>query len=318
MTRIWNSACGSIRLRVLGQLLLGCVLVGLWCTRGGAQGFGPDPFQPYNSDYSQYVWPVAPTNDYGYNSQALRGLRGANQFQSYMNSIQGQGGTAARAGGERALPTTGPTGSTTAISAGSTSPTRKRTSGSTSTGRSPRTFISSTSRRTDPAEAGAALREYNRARSESDRALSSSRANAGPVGRSMGSEVRTSDAEEKGSSRERDLSGRSTAALDPLGRGLGAANRTGTAPRAIGPAPIATEEPHFRLATWVGHRARPTFSIAHFARNGIDRASAHAAAHLDPSLPGPLLPPDRSSGRTASPRSQLWILALEPQKVNLP
>jgi hypothetical protein len=67
-----------------------------------AQGFGPDPFQPYNSQYTPFVYPVAPGPfDYGYNmgpNAERGGIRGANQFENYLNSLRGLGGSG-RAGG---------------------------------------------------------------------------------------------------------------------------------------------------------------------------------------------------------------------------
>ena len=88
MTPCRYSTSSLIRLGFPGLLTLGAVVVLCWTATSGAQGFGPDPFQPYNSDYAPYVYPVAPSNNYGYNGQAVRGLRGANQFQSYMDSLQ--------------------------------------------------------------------------------------------------------------------------------------------------------------------------------------------------------------------------------------
>ena len=59
---------------------------------------GPDPFQPYNSQYAPFVTPVAPGPfDYGYYGGPGRGIRGANQFESYLNSLQT---SAAGAGGQ--------------------------------------------------------------------------------------------------------------------------------------------------------------------------------------------------------------------------
>ncbi len=67
-----------------------------------AQGFGPDPFQPYNSQFAPFVYPVAPGPfDYGYNmgpNADRGGIRGANQFENYLNSLRGLGGTS-RSGG---------------------------------------------------------------------------------------------------------------------------------------------------------------------------------------------------------------------------
>jgi hypothetical protein len=53
-------------------------------------GFGPDPFRPYNSQYDPFVYPVVPgPMDYGYNRGGVNGIRGANQFQNYLNSLEG-------------------------------------------------------------------------------------------------------------------------------------------------------------------------------------------------------------------------------------
>jgi hypothetical protein len=66
-----------------------------------AQGFGPDPYRPYNSQYDSFVYPVAPGPlDYGQNQSPLRsGVRGANQFENYMNSLMGPGAGRAPSGG---------------------------------------------------------------------------------------------------------------------------------------------------------------------------------------------------------------------------
>jgi hypothetical protein len=66
------------------------LLLVLACTSiSRAQGFGPDPFRPYNSQYDPFVFPVAPGPlDVGGNPFLGRnGLRGANQFQNYLNEL---------------------------------------------------------------------------------------------------------------------------------------------------------------------------------------------------------------------------------------
>ena len=65
------------------------------------QGFGPDPFRPYNSQYDPFVYPIAPGPlDYGPNYRPQGGIRGANQFESFLNSLQGgQGGARGTLGG---------------------------------------------------------------------------------------------------------------------------------------------------------------------------------------------------------------------------
>ena len=53
-----------------------------------AQGFGPDPYKPFNSQYEQYVYPIVPET-----GGAVRGgrnmSRGENQFQEYLKELQG-------------------------------------------------------------------------------------------------------------------------------------------------------------------------------------------------------------------------------------
>jgi hypothetical protein len=69
-----------------------------------AQGFGPDPFKPYNSRFDPFVYPVAPGpldygNNQGYTGSDRRGLRGANQFENYLNSLRNGTGNARTGGG---------------------------------------------------------------------------------------------------------------------------------------------------------------------------------------------------------------------------
>jgi hypothetical protein len=55
---------------------------------------GADPFRPYNAQYDAFVFPVAPGPlDAGFNSglRTQQGVRGANQFENYLNSLQGTG-----------------------------------------------------------------------------------------------------------------------------------------------------------------------------------------------------------------------------------
>jgi hypothetical protein len=53
-----------------------------------AQGFGPDPFRPFNSMYDQYVYPIRPET--GGSALPPRGLgRNDNQFQQYLLGLEG-------------------------------------------------------------------------------------------------------------------------------------------------------------------------------------------------------------------------------------
>jgi hypothetical protein len=97
MIRSWNSSSGSNESTVLIHTALPLLLGVLFTTPVHAQGFGPDPFQPYNSQYAPFITPIAPGPlDYGFGPG--RGIRGANQFEAYLNSLQ-TSAAGARAGG---------------------------------------------------------------------------------------------------------------------------------------------------------------------------------------------------------------------------
>jgi len=55
-----------------------------------AQGFGPDPFRPYNSQYEAYTYPTGPGQSAGLNTRS-GGMGNANQFQNYLNELTGAG-----------------------------------------------------------------------------------------------------------------------------------------------------------------------------------------------------------------------------------
>lgn len=58
-----------------------------------AQGYGPDPFRPYNSQYDPYVYGVAPGALDGVGNPSINraGVRNANQFRSVVNELNGIG-----------------------------------------------------------------------------------------------------------------------------------------------------------------------------------------------------------------------------------
>jgi hypothetical protein len=65
-----------------------------------AQGFGPDPFQPYNSQFEPFTYPTAPSSPGMGQSAGMNvrsGVRGANDWEAYQNQLAGAG----RAGAER-------------------------------------------------------------------------------------------------------------------------------------------------------------------------------------------------------------------------
>ncbi|WP_165250810.1 hypothetical protein [Paludisphaera soli] len=58
-----------------------------------AQGFGPDPFRPYNSQYDPYVFGVAPgaLDPVGNPTLNRAGVRNANQFQNFLEGAADRG-----------------------------------------------------------------------------------------------------------------------------------------------------------------------------------------------------------------------------------
>ena len=58
-----------------------------------------DPFRPFNSQYDAYRYPIGPATPEGGQSapMALSGVRGANQYQNYLNELQGAGARGRRA-----------------------------------------------------------------------------------------------------------------------------------------------------------------------------------------------------------------------------
>ncbi len=82
--------------RWLGSTLLaaGLVLMPTLSAPARAQpGFGPDPFWPYNSQYTPYVAPMGPADPQAGGRPMIipprTGLRGANRFEEYLEELQG-------------------------------------------------------------------------------------------------------------------------------------------------------------------------------------------------------------------------------------
>jgi len=97
-----SPSCGfpGLRFAVFALLIpLVCLEAAPACL--AQSGFGPDPFRPYNSQYDPFIYPVAPgPMDFGYNRGGVNGIRGANQFEAYLNSLQDANlGTGAGASG---------------------------------------------------------------------------------------------------------------------------------------------------------------------------------------------------------------------------
>jgi hypothetical protein len=83
----------SSRKRRLRSLLIGLGILAapVGASTGWAQSI--DPFRPFNSQYDAYRYPIGPATPEGGQSapMSLSGVRGANQFQNYLNEIQGAG-----------------------------------------------------------------------------------------------------------------------------------------------------------------------------------------------------------------------------------
>jgi hypothetical protein len=59
-----------------------------------AQGYGADPFRPYNSQYDAYTYPMGPASPAGGGRSSFlprMGNMGANQFQGYLDELSGAG-----------------------------------------------------------------------------------------------------------------------------------------------------------------------------------------------------------------------------------
>ena len=88
----------SHRVRWLGSSALAAAIVLLpaaTATVRAQPGFGPDPFWPYNNQYAPYTTPMGPAGPdggLGGTMNARDGLRNSNQFQNYLDSLQGSPG----------------------------------------------------------------------------------------------------------------------------------------------------------------------------------------------------------------------------------
>jgi hypothetical protein len=98
MVRSLNSSNGPSGIAVSTWWLLAALLSLGLADVSYAQGFGADPFRPYNSQYDPFVYPIVPgATDFGQNQSPYAGIRQSNRFEEYMNTIQ-SGGMGARSG----------------------------------------------------------------------------------------------------------------------------------------------------------------------------------------------------------------------------
>jgi hypothetical protein len=137
-----------------------------------AQGFGPDPFRPFNSQYDAYVYPIAPGALDGIGNPSINraGVRGANQFESYMNGL-GTGNVGTRFDQlyrEQASEFRRPF-----------SPAREADAKFEEQQAKVNQLYFDYIRAKDPQERAAALKRYNAARSQASRELSSASRSAG-------------------------------------------------------------------------------------------------------------------------------------------
>ncbi len=190
-------------------------------------GFGPDPFWPYNQQYTPYTSPIGPAGPEGGQGGDARlpqaGFRGANQFEDYLGGMQGGGrNTSDRAtiGQPYYRSSVSPDYDTSGR--GSTRQYRPNSSEANATFDNAQRLASEKyfayfSER-DPVRRKELLREYRDARYQASRALNS--------------RVRTPSATAGTSSRTR-TGTRGTARTDASGARTGTAGRSGR----VGPAP---------------------------------------------------------------------------------
>ena len=90
----------SSRKHWLRTLLAGMGIIAASVGASTASAQSIDPFRPYNSQYDAYRYPIGPATPEGGQSvpMALSGVRGANQYQNYLDQLQGR-----RARGNRTL-----------------------------------------------------------------------------------------------------------------------------------------------------------------------------------------------------------------------
>jgi hypothetical protein len=165
--------------RVGRKILVLCVLAAAGAAQSArAQGFGADPFRPYNNQYDAFTLPLGSSAQEAAQSAAMMrsGLRGANQFENYLAEIQGLGRSGAEKYGQ-GLPyfrsAIDPT-----FAAGRNRDYRPNRTAN-------RSFEETQQRLTakylayfeerDPKKRGRLLREYQQYRRESNRALSGRR-----------------------------------------------------------------------------------------------------------------------------------------------
>lgn len=78
----------------LRSLLIGLAVLAVPTGASGvrAQGLGPDPFRPYNRQYDPYTVPMSPADAVPgqfVGGLPRSGIRGANQYQNYLEELQG-------------------------------------------------------------------------------------------------------------------------------------------------------------------------------------------------------------------------------------
>jgi hypothetical protein len=240
---IWsqNSSSGSRGFGLSRNITLPFLLVLVFATAGWAQGFGPDPFQPYNSRFNPFVYPVAPGPlDYGWNTgrntEPVAGIRGANQFENYMNSLQGIGG-GARQGAGAGTPYYRANRAYDREYNRVYQPNKEADAQFESNQEMVTDLYFKYLREKDPKKRAELFRDYNRARSRADRELASPRgANPRPVTRTPRREGSTTKPAEATGSQNRDLLSAPPALRSETTRSRSGSARSG-ADSAIGPAP---------------------------------------------------------------------------------
>jgi hypothetical protein len=206
MIRTWNSLSGSTESTLLIRMALPLLLGVLSTTGVRAQGFGPDPFQPYNAQYAPFVTPVAPGPlDYGYGPG--RGIRGANQFEAYLNSLQTSAAGARAGGAGVGVPHFEANRAYDRDFGRIYQPNKEADQRFDSNQANVNQLYFEYLREKDPKKRAEIFRRYNRARSRADRDLASPRGIAGaqPGSQATRREGRSTDTEAGAGVRSRDL-----------------------------------------------------------------------------------------------------------------
>jgi hypothetical protein len=291
MIRSRNSSSGSSKSTVLRNTVLPLLLGVLLATAARGQGFGPDPFQPYNSQYAPYITPVAPgPMDYGYNNGLARGIRGANQFENYLNSLQTSAAGARAGNAGVGVPHFQANRAYDREFDRLYQPNKRADQRFEANQASVNQLYFEYLREKDPKKRAEIFRNYNRARSRADRELASPR---GVLGAQPGTrsttrrEGRATSPEDTTEARDRDLLAPPPPAASDTTRSRARSARSG-ADSSLGPPPSPLGGSRSRASTGSGGGGTPSQILDRAARPDRSRIGPRPRGPgLDSSSPPP-------------------------------